>query len=203
MSIWQAHVLYALAWLAFGAVHSLLAAEAVKTRLRPLFGRGYRLAYNLFAVVHTAATLAVGPWLFPTLDPFGAPPWLWTLQGAAFVAGCVLMAAGARHFDMALFLGLAQLRGDAGDDDEPLRADGLLGRIRHPLFSAGFLLLWGSAVNQVGLATAIWGSLYLYVGSKFEERRLLGIYGEPYAEYMRRVPAFVPWRTNNPPSQGG
>jgi protein-S-isoprenylcysteine O-methyltransferase Ste14 len=201
MTVWQAHVLYALAWLAFGVVHSILAGEAVKSRMQPLFGRGYRLAYNVFAVVHTAATIAFGAWVFPELRPFDLPAWLYGIQFALFAGGCVLMAAGARQFDMGLFSGLAQVRGKA--EDEPLRTEGLLGRIRHPLFAAGFLLLWGSAVNEVGLATAIWGSVYLYAGSRFEERRLLRLYGQPYADYLRRVPAFAPWRRSHPPSQGG
>jgi len=52
--------------------------------------------------------------------------------------------------------------------------------VRHPLYSAAFLILWGS--------------VYLVVGSHFEERFLERLYGDAYADYRRRVPAFVPWK---------
>ena len=48
------HMVYGLLWLSFGAVHSLLAGETAKSRLRPWLGAGYRLAYNGFASVHVA-----------------------------------------------------------------------------------------------------------------------------------------------------
>ena len=38
------------------------------------------------------------------------------------------------------------------------------------------------------------GSLYLVVGAAFEERGLLRLYGADYADYRRRVPAFIPWK---------
>lgn len=189
----HAHAIYALAWVAFGLIHSLLIRDAVKNRLQPVFGNAYRLAYNGFAIVHTAATLGVGWLVFPRLAPFDLPGWLTALQAASFAGGCLLMALGGRSFDLARFIGLAQLRGGA-DDDGPLRTDGLLAFIRHPLFAAGFLILWGGAINEPGLATAVWGSLYLIVGARLEERRLLRVYGAAYADYRRRVPAFIPWK---------
>jgi protein-S-isoprenylcysteine O-methyltransferase Ste14 len=35
-------------------------------------------------------------------------------------------------------------------------------------------------------------SLYLYVGSLFEERRLLAEFGQAYEDYQRRVPRLMP-----------
>ena len=48
------HIVYGLLWLSFGAVHSLLAGETAKRRLRPWLGAGYRFAYNGFAAIHVA-----------------------------------------------------------------------------------------------------------------------------------------------------
>ena len=44
------------------------------------------------------------------------------------------------------------------------------------------------------LATALWASLYLIAGSRFEERDLLRRFGADYAAYRDRVPGLVPWR---------
>lgn len=50
------HLYYALGWASFGLVHSVLAAESVKGRLR--LGRWHRLAYNGLAAVHLGAIWA-------------------------------------------------------------------------------------------------------------------------------------------------
>ena len=77
---------------------------------------------------------------------------------------------------------------------EPLATGGLNAFVRHPLYSGLFLVLWARVSNDLTLATALWGSLYLVIGSRFEERRLLRVYGEAYARYRAAVPAFVPWK---------
>ena len=109
-----------------------------------------------------------------------------------------LMIAGLGGYDIGRLGGLRQIRaarlGLIEDEDEPLRRDGLHRFVRHPLYGAGFLILWGNVGGEFELATAIWGSLYLIVGARFEERWLLARYGEAYADYRRRVPAFIPWK---------
>ncbi len=104
-----------------------------------------------------------------------------------------------RTYDLGKFSGLAQIRAaKAGAamvvDDEAMITGGFHAYIRHPLYSAAFLVLWSAAWNDHGLATALWGSLYLIIGSRFEERRLIRLHGDAYRAYRARVPAFVPWR---------
>src|SRR3546814_8385679 len=41
------HLLYAAAWLTFGVLHSSTAGASSRAGLGRLFGRGYRLAYNI------------------------------------------------------------------------------------------------------------------------------------------------------------
>jgi len=75
-----------------------------------------------------------------------------------------------------------------------LRVDGLHRYVRHPLYSAVFLVLWGAVWSPLGLMTAFFGSIYLVIGAWLEERRLIARYGDDYAAYRARVPAFIPWR---------
>ncbi len=195
VSFIESHGLYALAWLSFGAGHSALASAGAKGRLRFL-GAGYRLTYNAVAVLHLAGVGAVG-WMAlgdqPDFDLHGLAR---GIMAAVQVAGWVLLAVGLRCYDLGRLGGISPLRwardGRAEPEDEPLRTAGLNGYLRHPLYSAGFLILWGRAVDPMGLATAIWASAYLVIGARLEERRLVALYGDAYVRYRAAVPAFIP-----------
>ncbi|MCC7425706.1 MAG: isoprenylcysteine carboxylmethyltransferase family protein [Alphaproteobacteria bacterium] len=189
-----AHLGYAVAWLTFGLVHSLLAREGVKARLSGLFGRGYRLAYNLFALAHLGAVLAVGRIALGALPGFDHPVWLAVTQGLMLAAGAVVLAVALRGYDLGLFAGTRQLREGEAADQEPLRLDGLHRYVRHPLYAGVHLALWGLATSPLGLATAAWASAYLVIGAMFEERALVRRYGAAYERYRRQVPAIIPWR---------
>lgn len=188
-------VLYGLAWLSFGLAHSWLAGARGKAWMESWAGRGARLAYNLIALLHLGLVLAAGQALGPEAIPFDSPPWLGWCQGFALVAGLLLGLFALRGYDLGLFAGTKQLReGSAKAGIEPLVTTGLHRYVRHPLYSAGFLVLFGIARDPLSLATALWAALYLLIGTWFEERKLLRDYGTAYADYRRRVPAFVPWR---------
>ncbi|MGQ0663944.1 MAG: methyltransferase family protein [Pseudomonadota bacterium] len=198
-----AHLVYFLAWLSFALGHSALAADPVKARLRPALGAAYRLAYNGFALAHFAGVVAVGRIALADAPGLARPDGLEIAQPAMLVAGLAVLAWALTGYDLGRLGGLAQIRaarrgrGNASPpfaEDEPLRLAGLHRYVRHPLYSGLFLVLWGLADSELGLATAIWGSLYLAVGTRFEERKLMRHYGEAYARYRDRVPAFLPWR---------
>ena len=89
-------------------------------------------------------------------------------------------------------MGTSQVRRPDEAEDETLRIDGLHRYVRHPLYSGLFLILWGHAQTEFALATAIWASIYLVIGTVFEERRLIERYGEAYRDYRARTPAYVP-----------
>lgn len=193
------HALYALAWAFFALGHSGLASPAAKRVLKPLLGHRLRLAYNLVALLQFALVAWVGAVTLGGRPAFDLPArWEWALA-PVHLAGWAVLLWSARHYDLGLLAGTRQLReprfGEEGaDEDGPLRLEGPHRYVRHPLYAGGFLILWGAAASPLGLATAVWGSLYLLMGTWFEERKLLRLHGRAYAEYRRRVPAFVPWK---------
>jgi protein-S-isoprenylcysteine O-methyltransferase Ste14 len=200
---------YALAWISFGLLHSLLAHPPVNRAMARVFGAGTRLVYNLIATLHIVAVLLVGLWLLGGSGDFALPFWLKGAMWAMALGGVVLALAGLREYDGSRFLGTWQLRHGVGanedEPDEPLVTAGLHAYVRHPLYTAAFLLLWGLAQSPLGLATAVWGSLYLLIGTWFEERKLLRRYEADYRAYRARVPAFIPWKGRaipKPPQRG-
>jgi protein-S-isoprenylcysteine O-methyltransferase Ste14 len=192
------HFLYALLWLTFGLGHSLLADARIKARLKPYFRAGYRLAYNLFALLHVALIVSAGYWLLGDGAPFERPDWLRAGQWVPTALGAGVLFAALFGYDLGRFAGTAQLSASAQgrflDDEEPLRLSGFHRYVRHPLYSGAFLLLWGRVADEFTLATALWASLYLWIGSRFEEKRLLARFGDLYARYREKVPAFFPWK---------
>jgi protein-S-isoprenylcysteine O-methyltransferase Ste14 len=198
MTIFVAHLIYACAWLSFGLGHSLLASRVAKAHFVPLLGAYYRLVYNGFACLHLGIVWLIGAWAFPQTSTFDPPRVAHVVMLAVSIAGWAMMLISLRSYDLGRLVGTRQVRsyrrGLKEPEDEPLRVGGLHRYVRHPLYLAGFVILWGRVTGHFELATAIWGSAYLIVGARFEERRLLALYGQAYADYRRRVPAFVPWR---------
>lgn len=190
------HLIYALLWLSFGAGHSLLAGATLKRA----FPAGYRLAYNAVALVHVAAVVAIGRLvLAPGAAVFDRPGWLQTVQWVALAGGLIVTALALRGYDLGLLAGTAQWRAarrgaTAEDGDEALRLDGLHRYVRHPLYAGVIACLWGLVDSEFALATAIWVSACFWLGSRFEERRLIARHGAAYCAYRARVPALVPWR---------
>lgn len=195
------HGFYALLWLSFAVVHSLLADRRAKKLIQGVAGGSYRLLYNITATVHISAVLAVGRiYLLDASQVFVWSNSLNLLLTLLRVAGIVLMAASLFSYDLGRFSGLAQLRaarrGTAIDEHEALTTSGLHRYVRHPLYGGAHLFLWGGIGTEFGFATAVWGSLYLLVGTHYEERRLVAIYGDAYRDYKAKIPALIPspWR---------
>ena len=198
MTSTEAHIVYALAWFSFGVGHSWLAGAGARDRLMPALGPYYRITYNAFAGLHLAAVWLAGKWLLGGAAPFALPGAARAGLYGVSVLGLVILLLALRDYDLGRFAGTTQIRnhrrGIAAPEDEPLHTGGFHAWVRHPLYSGAYLILWGNAQDPFGLATAIWASAYLAVGTMFEERRLLKLYGEAYRRYRARVPAIIPWR---------
>jgi protein-S-isoprenylcysteine O-methyltransferase Ste14 len=181
----------------WGAVHSILASHAAKDALRrfsgPLaFNRLYRFSYNLFSLSSLFPIVAMLV-TFPDRPLYSIPaPWVYVtsiFQGLAVIMSiAIIMQTGPFEF-----LGLAQLT-EIGEGKPPvLVTDGWYAYVRHPLYLALFLLFWlipEMTVNR--LAVILTFSLYLVVGTYFEEYKLLKDFGAAYAEYKARTPMLIP-----------
>lgn len=191
-------VLYGLAWVAFGCLHSGLAGQSAKDSLQPLLGAGYRLTYNLFAVVTAVLVLWAGRALFAEVPDFDISRQTKLLLTVLSVTGWMFLFLGITRYDLGKFAGTESLRRAKNDlppeDEQALITTGIHGYVRHPLYGAAILALWGAAWTPFGFWTAVFASAYLLIGAKLEERRLIQRFGSAYAEYRQRVPAFIPWR---------
>ena len=179
----------------YSALHSLLAGLPAKRWARRAFGpsadRFYRLGFNVIGGVTLLPLLAFAAWQ-PGLTLYRVPPpfsWLF-LAGQAAALGVIVL--GVMQTDAWHFIGIRQLVEPIGEPAE-LTTRGLYRYVRHPLYTAGFVFLWLTPLMTSTLLALYFGlSLYLYIGSLFEERRLILEFGAAYRDYQRRVPRLVP-----------
>ncbi len=184
----------ALAWCAYLALHSLLAASAVKAwvrRLWPQLMPGYRAIFNVIAIV------ALLPVLWLVYGTGG--DWLWQWNGAWAWFGNVLALtallcffASTRAYDMGEFLGLRQLKEHGSDEMQTFTLSVFHRFVRHPWYCFALILIWTRDMNAPLLVSAVAITLYFVVGSKLEERKLVARFGEKYCSYMAKVPGLIP-----------
>lgn len=179
----------------YAALHSWLASLSVKRATRRLIGpvadRFYRLAFNILGAVTLLPLLAFTAWQ-PGLVLYRVPPpFLWLcLAGQA--AAVMMVAVGVLQTDAWHFLGVRQLM-EPGVASPRLEIGGLYRYVRHPLYSAALVFLWLTPLMTTTLFAMYLGfSLYLFIGSLFEERRLIQEFGASYRAYQRQVPRLVP-----------
>lgn len=180
----------------YSVVHSWLAGASVKSWARRKFGslagRGYRLAYNIFATVTLLPMLAMMALLPARTLYVVSAPWRWLMVGgqilALLAAAVTLLQTGLFHF-----AGLAQLVKKQPRQSGSLTVDGFYAWMRHPLYTFSLIFLWLTpAMNTNSLTAYILFTLYFYWGSFYEERRLVDEFGSAYKQYQRQVPRLFP-----------
>lgn len=184
-------VLLASIWITYCIIHSLLADDRVKERVRERTGphfRYYRLAYNFLSLVLLIPPLAVERTLDSLL--FDPSPLITVFRGILFLSSVALFWAGARSYDMGEFLGISQARGER--EKPALKRDGVLSLVRHPWYLGGLLFLWSRRLTEGTVVTNAVLSVYLVVGAHLEERKLLRAFGAEYERYREEVPMLIP-----------
>lgn len=185
-----------LAVVLWSVLHSVLAADRVKARLRRRFGslydRGYRLAYNLISVLTLLPLLAVAADNPGTVLYRIPAPWVYLTLAAQALAGLLILVA-LLQTGLPRFLGLRQLLEPDRQPRAQLQVTGVYRWIRHPLYTSGLVVIWLSPLMTISLLVLYLGfTAYIWIGSRIEEQRLETDFGEAYRRYRRQVPAFLP-----------
>ena len=70
--------------------------------------------------------------------------------------------------------------------------DGLYRLVRHPMLAGGLLFVMTSGPSRNNLVFLGMYATYMVIGARYEERRLVRVFGDGYRRYQRDVAAFVP-----------
>ncbi|MEG8947942.1 methyltransferase family protein [Rosettibacter firmus] len=188
----------------FAFTHSFLASNKIKERLIKNIGEKiafYRLFYNLTSIILFLAFLFLAPKpdviIYDLHYPFDIITFV--LQIISFI-GLLWSLKGT---DLKEFSGIAQLmryikgeyKLDDGDAIYNFRVEGAYKFVRHPVYLFSILFLgFRPIMDLFYFVTFICVVIYFYIGSLFEEKKLVQKFGMMYSEYQKRVPRLIPYK---------
>ncbi|MDO8368698.1 MAG: NnrU family protein [Saprospiraceae bacterium] len=185
-------------FLAYFALHSILAADKVKSWFSAQMGpkyRYYRLIYNLLAAFLLLLLLG---WMAKWSTPFLFEKNAWTngMSLLFVVLGAWLILGSMQQYDLGEFTGIQQLKQkNALPNHSSLNTSGLNAFVRHPLYLGTILLLLGILLvfpKISNLLLLISVLVYLPFGIYFEEKKLRKQFGKAYLDYEKRVKCLIP-----------
>ena len=180
----------------FALQHSIMARPAFKrwwTRYVP--APIERSTYVLFA----SSALALLLWQWRPITSV-----VWSVDGAPAIAMQVIFWAGwalvlfstflINHFEL---FGLRQVWQNltrARHADPAFRTPLFYRVVRHPLYLGFIMAFWAAPVMTAGHMLFAFGTTgYILIAIQFEERDLISVFGQTYADYRKRVSMLIPW----------
>jgi methanethiol S-methyltransferase len=186
----------------FAASHTWLASRKLKISLAEKIGDKiafYRLFYNLSSLIFFSAFIALSPKpdliIYDLQYPFDLITF--ALQVLSFIG----LIWAVRPIDLKEFIGIAQVERyfrqeypvEELDEKTELKIVGAFRYVRHPVYLFSILFLgFRPQMSLFYLVTFFCTAVYFHIGSIFEERKLVAIFGDQYREYQSRVPRLFP-----------
>lgn len=184
-------------WVIFFVMHSITASSVAKDYANtrsPIIKSYYRLGFNLLSllllipVVYTYFSLPLEYVLPVTLVK--------EIIGLGLIIfGTYILIAGFKNYRTDEFIGTYQAKNHHEFHPTKLSRSGWNGVVRHPLYFGGILIIIGlflmTPTIKLGL-TGLLTILYLYIGSLWEEKKLVKEFGKTYTRYQQEVSMLLP-----------
>ncbi|MDP3830994.1 MAG: isoprenylcysteine carboxylmethyltransferase family protein [Ignavibacteriaceae bacterium] len=186
----------------FAVVHTWLASDSLKFKIKNRFPRllpYYRLMYNFLAIITFLIFYFFSPKpdviIFDLHYPFDM---LILFPQFIGIAGLVWTLF---HIDGKEFMGISQvmrLRNNSYDystldEESHLRISGPYKISRHPIYFFSIIFLLFRPYMTLFYAISIFCFIvYFYIGSIFEERKLVARFGNSYIKYQNEVGRIIP-----------
>lgn len=186
----------------FAYSHTWLASVKIKRTLAEKLGNKiafYRLFYNATSIIFFMAFYALSPKpdiiVYDLRFPFDIITF--ALQFLSLIG----LFWASRGIDWKEFVGIDQInrfikdKYTVKDLDEKriLRIDGAFKFVRHPIYLFSILFLgFRPTMTLFYLTMYICIIIYFYIGSIYEERKMIELFGDEYREYQKRVSRIFP-----------
>jgi len=188
----------------FAASHTLLASIKIKTLIAKKIGNKiamYRAFYNASSLIFFFAFYELSPKpdviVYDLLYPFDI------ITFALQVLSIIGFIWAVKPISLKEFAGISQIKKylsgnyNPEDLDEKMifKIQGAYKIVRHPvyLFSILFLSL-RPTMSLFYFVMLICIIVYFYIGSIYEEKKLITLFGVEYINYQKNVPRIIPWK---------
>lgn len=191
----------------FGYSHSVLASLKVKEFIRRQFGNAiafYRLFYNALSLITLYLIWEYAP--HPSLKIYKLSPPFDYLVLIPQLTSLIGIFWSFRYICFKEFLGLSQIErflnkqfsADELDEKMTLRIEGPYKYSRHPIYFFSIIFLFFRAeMDLFYLTVLVCFIAYFYIGSVYEEKKLIKIFGKDYEDYQKNVPRIFPIKLFN------
>ena len=194
------YLFIALMWTGYCTLHSYLISIGftnLMSRLLKKYYAFYRLFYvliSLFLLVplinysiqsDNTVIIIYGPYL--------------DILRYVLIASSLLIFLWAFFFDYDFlsFFGIRQILNLAKskkiNQSDEIKRSGLLGIIRHPMYFALIIYLWCQTLKMTDIIVNTVLTVYIIIGTKLEEKKLVLEFGETYIKYQKEVPMLIPF----------
>ncbi len=187
----------------FGVFHSSFASQKVKKNFLEKTGNKiafYRILYSFFSGLMFLAILIIIPKNSTVIYDLPTP---WDLVAYVIqLLGLIGIIWTGKSFDWKEFLGLNQIKryikGNYNSlelDEHPnFRANGAFKYSRHPSYFYTIVFMgFRPFMDLTYLVLFLSMTAYFIIGAKWEEEKLVVIYGDVYKKYQKEVPKFIPF----------
>ena len=190
-----------LLFIVFSLLHSILASEKIKIALAQKFGKliaFYRLIYNIFSLLSLYLIYELSPKppviIYDLSQPFDLIVLIPQLSALAGIFWAF------KYICAKEFIGISQIKryfqrsySSELDEEMTLMIEGPFKYTRHPVyFFTIMFLLFRPTMDLFYLTFFVCIVIYFYVGSIFEEKKLVRHFGDIYVKYKRSVPRIFP-----------
>jgi protein-S-isoprenylcysteine O-methyltransferase Ste14 len=188
----------------YGIIHSILASLKVKIFIRQNFGKliaFYRLGFNIFSVAGLYLIWDLAPHpsmkIYELLSPYDSLVLIPQILALVGIFWCF------KYVCFKEFIGLSQidryLKGNYSenelDENYTLKIKGPYKFSRHPIYLFSIIiLLFRAEMNLAYLTMVISFIAYFYIGSYYEEKKLVRLFGDDYRNYQKEVSRIIPYK---------
>ncbi|CAN5183243.1 hypothetical protein BH11BAC6_BH11BAC6_00770 [soil metagenome] len=189
------HILLVCCWIIFSATHSIFAAGKVKTWCMHTMKSHFKFYRFYFSIL---SFLLLGFVVYLTFSIQSILLWnvLLVQRAAAMllgITGIVIMTICIRKYFF--YLSGSSVFFNKTEKDVPLRVDGINKYMRHPLYTGTLMVVWSIFLWYPLLSfftSVVCITTYTFIGTRFEEKKLIKTFGIAYINYAAEVPMFFP-----------
>jgi len=169
----------------------------ILTRILKNYYAFYRLFYVLISLVLLVWVINIPTQLDNEIVITYVPPWSIIRQILTWGSLLMFFWAFFFNYDSLSFFGIRQILNFGKvkqiNPSGEIKKSGLLAITRHPMYLALIIYLWCQTFNMADIVVNAILTIYVIIGTKLEEKKLVLEFGDTYKIYQQEVPMLIPF----------